>query len=129
MNKFILFLCLLCSSLLAEAEWSSEYEVKLKRNEVHKVSLVVGMTNKEVFFHWTLFVDGGLVFLAKYDGFNHQSILYNDYKKDFFKIQLSKEGSREKQSPYVAIFFKNYDKDKQVAVFKVAVFGDVIIQG
>lgn len=129
MNKFVLILCLFCSFVFAVAEWSNEYEVKLKRNEVHKVSLVVGMTNKEVFFHWTLFADGGLVFLAKYDEFNHQSILYNDYKKDFFKIQLSKEGSREKQSPYVAIFFKNYDKDNQVAVFKVAVFGDVIIQG
>ncbi|MCE3046823.1 hypothetical protein [Helicobacter kayseriensis] len=112
-----------------EVDWSSEQEISLKRNQEHKMKLLVGANDvRELAFHWTLFVDGGLVFLAKYDSFNHQMILFDDYKKNAFRINLSKEGKRGIVSPYVTVFFEKYDEKTQSVTFKIAVYGDVFVQ-
>lgn len=73
-------------------------------------------------------MDKGLVFLAKYDGFNHQSILYNSFRKDSFKIKLAEEGKIRGLSPYLVVFFKNFDEKSKQATFKVVTYGDVYAQ-
>ena len=82
---------------------------------------------REFRFHWTLYVDEGLVFLANYDGFNHQSILYNTYRKNAFRIGLNKEGKKG-ISPYLVVFFKSFNSDSKEAVFKIVTYGDVYVQ-
>ena len=73
-------------------------------------------------------MDKGLVFLANYDGFNHQSILYNNFRKNSFKIKLAEEGKIRGLSPYLVVFFKNYDEKSKQATFKVVTYGDVYAQ-
>ncbi|GAA7261527.1 Uncharacterised protein [Helicobacter cholecystus] len=92
------------------------------------MTLLVGSTNMREFkFHWTLYIDEGLVFLANYDGFNHQTILYNTYKKNAFRIGLNQEGKKGISS-YLVVFFKSYNTDSKEAVFKVVTYGDVYVQ-
>lgn len=128
MNK-LFFFCFFLSFLFSqEPSWSSEQEVVLQRNQVHKMTLLIGNSDiREFRFYWTLFVDKGLVFLANYDGFNHQSILYNTYKKNAFRIGLNKEGKKG-ISPYLVVFFKSFNSDSKEAVFKVVTYGDVYVQ-
>lgn len=130
MNKGGLFIFILWASILwGRAEWSNEQVITLKRNEVQKMTLLVGINDaRELRFHWTLFVDGGLVFLAKYDHFNHQTILRDGYKKNAMRINLSQTIEGEKPSPYLVVFFQEYDKKNQTATFKVVTYGDVFVQ-
>lgn len=129
MNRLFSLLFLIFSTLFAqEPNWTSEQEITLTRNKQHKMTLLVGSSDvREFRFHWTLYVDGGLVFLANYDGFNHQTILYNTYKKNAFRIGLNKDGKKG-ISPYLVVFFKSYNVDSKEAVFKVVTYGDVYVQ-
>lgn len=127
MNKGIIFV--FCVSILwGRVDWSYEQILTLKRNEVQTMKLLVGAEDvRELHFHWTLFVDGGLVFLAKYDSFNHQTILKEGYKKDVMRIRLAQTAERNEPS-YLVVFFQKYDEKNQTATFKVVVHGDVFVQ-
>lgn len=128
MNRFLFFILFLTSLFAQEPSWTSEQEITLTRNKQHKMTLLVGNSDvRELVFHWTLYVDGGLVFLVNYDGFNHQTILYNTYKKNAFRIGLNKE-DKKGISPYLVVFFKSYNSDSKEAVFKVVTYGDVYVQ-
>lgn len=127
--KGILFFCLSTLVLWGRVEWSNEQIITLKRNEIQKMDILIGTSDvRELRFHWTLFIDGGLVFLAKYDLFNHQTILRNEYKRNAMRIDLSQTIERGKSPPYLVVFFQEYDKKKQTATFKVVTYGDVFVQ-
>lgn len=131
MNRRFFLLSLLSLSLLFSQapNWTSEQEITLLRNQVYNLKLLISNSDvREFSFHWTLYVDRGLVFLAKYDGFNHQSILYNSFRKDSFKIKLAEEGKIRGLSPYLVVFFKNFDEKSKQATFKVVTYGDVYAQ-
>lgn len=131
MNRRFFLLSLLSLSLLFSQapNWTSEQEITLSRNQVYNLKLLISNSDvREFSFHWTLYMDKGLVFLAKYDGFNHQSILYNSFRKDSFKIKLAEEGKIRGLSPYLVVFFKNFDEKSKQATFKVVTYGDVYAQ-
>lgn len=129
-RRFFLLSLLSFSFLFSQApNWTSEQEITLSRNQVYNLKLLISNSDvREFSFHWTLYVDKGLVFLAKYDGFNHQSILYNSFRKDSFKIKLAEEGKIRGLSPYLVVFFKNFDEKSKQATFKVVTYGDVYAQ-
>lgn len=129
-RRFFLLSFLSLSLLFSQApNWTSEQEITLSRNQVYNLKLLISNSDvREFSFHWTLYVDKGLVFLAKYDGFNHQSILYNSFRKDSFKIKLAEEGKIRGLSPYLVVFFKNFDEKSNQATFKVVTYGDVYAQ-
>lgn len=129
-RRFFLLSLLSLSTLFSQApNWTSEQEITLSRNQVYKLNLLISNSDvREFSFHWTLYVDKGLVFLAKYDGFNHQSILYNSFRKNSFKIKLTEEGKIRGLSPYLVVFFKSYDEKSNQATFKVVTYGDVYAQ-
>ncbi|WP_027327567.1 hypothetical protein [Helicobacter pametensis] len=128
MNK----LCLLLLSALicyGEVGWSSEQEISLGKDQSHTLRLLVDSNDlRELSLKWTLFVDGGLVLLAKYDSFHQHTILYQKSKKDAIRINLNAKSRRGVIPPYVAIFFKGYDQSKKSATLKIATYGDVYIQ-
>lgn len=130
MNKIFLFCFLFFLPLFSQSpNWTSEQEITLSRNQVYKLNLLISNSDvREFRFHWTLYTDKGLVFLANYDGFNHQSILYNSFKKNSFKIKLAEEGKIRGLSPYLVVFFKQYDEKSKQATFKVVTYGDVYAQ-
>lgn len=130
MNKiFLLFLLSILSLFSQIPNWTSEQEVTLSRNQVYKLNLLIGNSDvRALRFHWTLYIDKGLVFLANYDGFNHQTILYNNFRKNSFRIKLAEEGKKRGLSPYVVIMFKSYDEDSKNVTFKVLTYGDVYAQ-
>lgn len=129
-RRFFLLSLLSLSFLFSQApNWTSEQEITLSRNQVYNLKLLISNSDvREFSFHWTLYMDKGLVFLAKYDGFNHQSILYNSFRKDSFKIKLAEEGKIRGLSPYLVVFFKNFDEKSKQATFKVVTYGDVYAQ-
>lgn len=130
MNRKAFYSFILCiATLWGRTEWSDEQIITLKRNQVQTMKLVVGASDvRELRFHWTLFVDGGLVFLAKYDLFNHHTILRDEYKRNAMRINLSQIIEGGKSYPYLVVFFQEYDKKNQTATFKVVTHGDVFVQ-
>lgn len=63
----------------------------------------------------------------RYDGFNHQEVLYTDYQRNAFKIALGKGEAREKYAPSLVLYFKEF-KDKK-AYFKLYIDGSAMIIG
>ncbi len=93
------------------------------------MKLLLGVNDtREFSFYWTLFKDGDLVFLAKYDSFNHHMILRREYKRNSMRLNLSKEEKRGMIPPFIAVFFQAYSEKDKSATFKVVTYGDVFIQ-
>ncbi|ANV97482.1 hypothetical protein BBW65_01025 [Helicobacter enhydrae] len=107
--------------------WGYQQELTLKRNELYEVKLLVGRGDERpLSFFWTLIADGGIVVLAKYNGFNQQTILWQEHSLNALKIYL--DSSVMYQPPYVCIFFKSYDEKSKQATFLLTTFGDVYVR-
>lgn len=129
MNKILLFLLCFLALHSQAPNWTSDQEITLSRNQVYSLKLLISNSDvREFKFHWTLYTDKGLVFLANYDGFNHQTILYNSFRKNSFKVKLAEEGKIRGLSPYLVVFLKKYDEKSKQATFRVVTYGDVYAQ-
>ena len=90
-----LLLYLLSLSLLFSINWTTTSEFTLKKDRV--ALWLVG--ERELSFRWTLFHNEGLVYIAKFDNFPYQGILYDDYRKNGFKIKLSVNTKANTEDP------------------------------
>ncbi|WP_235852988.1 MULTISPECIES: hypothetical protein [Helicobacter] len=98
----------------------------LKKDQVYRGELQLGTFKKPLSLRWTLFKDGGLVVHLKCNNFPYQFILYLDFQRDTFRLDLFKEVAQSHTSegtdptpPYFALSFKKFDSAQQVATLRV----------
>lgn len=92
--------------------------IKLKKDE-HKKILVKYAQNEKLFkFRWTLFTNGGLVIHRSYDRVVAQNILYLRHKNQSFRLNL-KPRNFDYSVPYLLVKFKEFDYEKNEAVFEL----------
>lgn len=104
---------LLCSIALASMPlWVWEKSLELEKEQVYKADISVGNVQKILEFRWTLFKNKGLVLHIRYDKFNHQVVLYEDYQRNAYKIPLGRGNSEQKDEPHLVIYFKNFSDKK-----------------
>jgi hypothetical protein len=99
--------------------WNSYDFVELKKDELARYNLVIDNKNFVLDFRWTLFVNDGLVTLYKYNKFNKQTVLYNAYRQNGFRIYLKERAKDASEAPYIYIAFVGFDKKKKRALFHV----------
>ena len=110
------FLFIFVSTLFSVGNnWTKVEKFSLKKDRI----ALWQVKDKELTFRWTLFHNEGLIYLAKFDKFPYQGILYRDYRLNGVKIKLgiSKIGNIE--DPYCMIVFNNYDKSIKTANFTI----------
>lgn len=121
MNKIFVIILFLNTIFSKPLEWSFEKEFALQKDEsiFAEVSMPSGAKNFSM--HWTLFKKDGIVILLKYDGFMHQFILYPDYQRNTFILNLDNTGG--KITPKLFLIFKSFEQKK--AYFWIGTQGDV----
>lgn len=91
--------------------------ISLKKDEQKKILVEYGSVKKLFKFRWTLYKNGGLVILRSYDRIVAQNILYLKYSNQSFRFYLKPKGADFYNVPYLLVKFKEFDFEKNKAVF------------
>jgi len=94
-------------------DWDSKFETTIKKDVPVEFNINDKIRAKKFKFHWTLFVNKGIVIVANYDGFPSQYILYKNDNLNSFKIPLAGAGS------LVLVEFSDFLIDSKEAKFKI----------
>ena len=116
MNRifFLLFCCI--SWLFAPIQWKANKTIELKKDEFYVIKLQANQAQKTLYFRWTLLKNEGLVVHLNYDSFPHQFVLYEDYQRNCYQINLWKAQERYySQEPYFLLCFKDYKRVDKIA--------------
>jgi hypothetical protein len=120
MKKFIA-LVLLASAVLQAIEWDYTKEVSLLKDQYQTVLVQEEAELRVLKFRWTLFAGGGLVMHLNYNGRASQFILYKQYKKNSYKIELLPKLSAYKMAPVLYLQFKMFDYKTKKAYFDILI--------
>ena len=120
MKRFIV-LVLLVSSVLQAIEWDYTKEISLKKDQYQTVLVKENSELRVLKFRWTLYAGGGLVMHLNYNGRASQFILYQQYKKNTYKIDLLPKLSAYKMVPVLYLQFKKFEHKTKKAYFDILV--------
>jgi hypothetical protein len=120
MKKFIA-LVLLASAVLQAIEWDFTKEVALSKDQYQTVLVRDEQELRVLKFRWTLFAGGGLVMHLNYNGRSSQFILYKQYKKNSYKIEILPKLSAYKMAPVLYLQFKKFDHKTKKAYFDILI--------
>ncbi|PAF53338.1 hypothetical protein BKH42_06360 [Helicobacter sp. 13S00482-2] len=123
MNKIFIFITLSVLLFAKAPIWNTSENIILKKDEVYSGILYQGYLKKPLFFRWTLYKNKGLVVYLNYDKFPYQFILYRDYQRESFKLELSQKDVGNDFS-YLYLSFKDFDEKKNTASLWLGVSGD-----
>jgi len=115
------FLLLSLSSYLFGAKeeyWQQRGEVRLKKDQKFRISINLNNEIKDIIFHWTLFKNGGLVTVLKYDSFPYQFVLYSDYQRESYKLKLLRSPGNHQDFPFMLLSFKDFDRRAKEATLE-----------
>lgn len=120
MKRFIV-LFLLVGSLLQAIEWNYTKEVSLIKDQYQTLLIKEGAELRVLKFRWTLFAGGGLVMHLSYNERASQFILYKQYKKNTYKVDLLPKLSAYKMAPVLYLQFKKFDHKTKKAYFDILI--------
>ncbi|WP_456451724.1 hypothetical protein [Hydrogenimonas sp.] len=110
------------------AMWSHYDTFVLKKDQVQHVEIHANHKTHRLAFRWTLFVNGGLVMHVTYDGHRFQPLLYADYKRDAFRLDLfsrpNDASPLQYETPYALLIFKRFDAAKKRAEIEMKIKSD-----
>ena len=92
--------------------------ITLKKDEQKKILVKYDDVTKLFKFRWTLYKNEGLVIHRSYDKIVAQNILYLRYKNQSFRLELKPRGGYL-GVPYMLVKFKEFDFEKNEAVFEL----------
>ena len=119
--KKILVLILFVSSIVQAIEWDFTKEVVLSKDQYQTVLVREEQELRVLKFRWTLFAGGGLVMHLSYNGRNSQFILYKQYKKNSYKIDILPGLSAYEMAPVLYLQFKKFDHKTKKAYFDILI--------
>ena len=115
----ILLVLLFVSSAIFANNYVYTKEISLKKDEQKKILVKYDSKEKLFKFSWTLYINGGLVMHRSYDKIVAQNILYLNGKNQSFKLELVTRGANYYEPPYVLVKFKEFNAQKNEAVFQL----------
>jgi len=116
--QIFITLVLLSSVSFAE-QFKDIKKISLKKDEQKKILVKYGKYERLFKFRWTLYVNEGLVLLRSYDRVVAQNILYLNNTNQSFKQVFKTRGADLYEPPYMLVKFKEFDFEKNEAVFEL----------
>ena len=108
--------------------WSHYDTFALKKDQVQHVQINANEKTHRLAFRWTLYENGGLVMHVIYDGHRFQPLLYADYKRDAFRIDLfsrpNDASPMQFETPFALLIFKAFDPKKREAHIDMKIRSD-----
>jgi len=116
-----LFLSLFFPIFVFSFSWDYTHEFNLKKDEVAKIKVIKREDSSVRFIdlRWTLYVDGSLILLAKFDGFPTQYRLKQEYKRNSIKIYLRDDYVDGFKRAYLIVSFKDMNSNKAKLVANI----------
>lgn len=112
-----IFLFLFGISNISANDFREVKQISLKKDELTKILVKYGQTEKLFKFRWTLYVNNGLVVHRSYDKIVGQNILNLNHKNQSFRLELKSRGADNYNVPYILVKFKEFKYDTKEAVF------------
>ncbi|PAF41654.1 hypothetical protein [Helicobacter sp. 11S02596-1] len=127
MNKFIylfIFATFFVPPIFAKSPiWSFDQNIVLKKDQFYKGMVYQDTLEKPLSLRWTLYKNFGLVVHLNYDSFPYQFILYRDYQRDTFKLELFGNDEKSKNS-YLYISFRDFNQKDGTASLWLGISGE-----
>jgi len=120
MKNFIV-LCMFFASFLEAADWNYTKEVRLSKDQLQTVLVKEEDVLRVLKFRWTLYAGDGLVMHLNFNDRASQFVLYEDYKKNAYKIRLLPKTSAYHRAPYLYLVFKDFDHKRRQAHFDILI--------
>lgn len=114
------------SSSSSANEFRDTKEISLSKDEQVRVIVKYASVEKLLKFRWTLFTNGGLVFLKSYDKIVSQNMLYLRHKNRSVRVELKPRGADFYNVPYLLIKFKKFDYETNRAFFDLYLSDDTM---
>jgi hypothetical protein len=114
-----LFLVLLLTSVMANAQWRQTREIRLVKDQTEQIMVNSEGMQKLLTFRWTLYTNERLVLFRTYDGIPTQHILRPNHHNQSIRTELEAVMPKSMRMPYVLIKFKSFDHEKNEAVFEL----------
>ncbi len=117
MSRFLaLFLFPLLLFCFDAGYWQAKKELQLLKDQNYRSQVTLNGQIKFIDFRWTLYKNEGLVCHLRYDGEVNQFILYRDYRRDRFHLNLAAQARlRLEKEPFIEIVFKDFSRDSEKA--------------
>ena len=110
------------------AMWSHYDTFVLKKDQLQHVRIHANHRTHRLAFRWTLFVNGGLVMHVTYDGHRFQPLLYADYKRDAFRVDLyakpNDASPLQYETPHAFLIFRKFDEAAKKAEIELKIKSD-----
>jgi hypothetical protein len=110
------------------AMWSHYDTFLLQKDQVQHVEIHANHRTHRLAFRWTLHVNGQLVMHVTYDGHRYQPLLYADYRRDAFRIDLfarpNDASPLQYETPFALLIFKRFDMKKRLAEIEMKIKSD-----
>lgn len=119
-----IFLAALISISILNADWREIKEIRLKKDATQQIVVRYDDVPRLLTFRWTLYTNGNLVVHRSFDDFVAQNVLSENYKNQSFRIQFTPRGKKYGAMSYVLIRFKEFDFEKNEAVFELLLRDD-----
>ncbi|WP_300367703.1 hypothetical protein [Hydrogenimonas sp.] len=108
--------------------WSHYDTFALKKDQIQHIQINANEKTHWLAFRWTLYKNGGLVMHVVYDGHRFQPLLYSDYKRDTFRIDLFSRpddaSPMQFETPFALLIFKAFDEKKREAHIDMKIRSD-----
>ena len=134
MSRIVTALILTASLLLGAGandpndQWSHYDTFALKKDQVQHIEIHANEKTHRMAFRWTLYVSGGLVMHVDYDGRRYQPLLYADYKRDAFRIDLFSKpddaSPLQLETPFALLIFRAFDPKRKEAHLDLKIRSD-----
>ena len=109
MIRWLLVALVMSVAQAVQPAWVWQRDLTLAKEQNYRAKVFLAQTQKPLVMRWTLYKNYGLVMHIRYDLFNHQTILYQDYQRSDFVLAL---GDNPEQKPKLHIFFKDFADKK-----------------
>ena len=119
--KRLILLWLFVVPLLQAIEWDYSKEVSLLKDQYQEILVKEDQQLRVLRFRWTLYANDGLVMHLSYNGNASQFVLYKQYKKNTYKMELLPKLSAYQTAPVLYLQFKQFDYKTEKAYFDILI--------
>ena len=112
--------------------WQFHDTFVLKKDQTQHLDIHAAHKDHKLAFGWTLYAGGGLVMHVTYDGRAFEPMLYQDFRRNTFRIDLfakpNDASAMQYETPHALLIFTAFDDARKEAWLDVKIKSDETVE-
>ncbi len=112
--------------------WQFHDTFVLKKDQIQHLDIHAAHKDHKLAFRWTLYASGGLVMHVRYDGHAYQPMLYKDFRRHAYRIDLfakpNDASPMQYETPHALLIFTAFDDARKEAWLDVKIKSDETVE-